>query len=116
MLPRACRAFLQVEQQGSAEEGAPAGTRSLTGRGDVGDHRNVRESSVGAFRRSWPEAGTHARRRSVVQKSGGAVEDAAPGEEAAEDLRVTGVNPFAAELKGVVGLDECEPDANVGAP
>src|SRR4029078_5910756 len=55
--------------------------------------------------RGRTEAARRGRRR-VAQETGDAVEDVAPFEESAEDLRVARVNPLAAGLPGVPAADD----------
>src|SRR5262249_34170994 len=55
-------------------------------------------------------------RRGIVEKPGYAVKNIAAGKEAAKDLRVAAVNPFAADLPCVFAANEREAVAHVCAP
>src|SRR5919107_1004509 len=62
------------------------------------------------------EAGAEGGGRGVAQEARHAVEDVAPLEEAAEDLRVAAVQPLAAELRRVVAGDDRDVVLELRAP
>src|SRR5438445_10351989 len=98
--------MLQIKQKWSASDSRAAAASII----------EIAKSAIGALDSARAEAIAERGWRCVVKEAGDAIEDVAACEESAEDLRVTGVNPFATELKGVLALDEGEAVANVGAP
>ncbi len=96
---------LQVEQERAA------GRRRPGGAGGWGGHVGAVRAADGARAEA-----ARGRGRGVAQEAGHAVEDVAPLEEAAEDLRVAAVHPLAAELGGVVARDDGEVVLELRAP
>src|SRR5258708_990348 len=101
---------LEIEKQWAPGEGAAV--RAVAANGD---QRNVCEATVGAFRGAGTETDAIRSRRRVVEEGVNAVKDVATGKEAAENLGIAAMNPFAAELPGVLAFNDREIIANVGA-
>src|SRR5260221_2732156 len=102
--------MLEIQEERATGEGAAVGAVA----GSC-DQRNVCKAAVSALRGAGTEANATGRRRRVVEKTSHAVEDVAAGEKATENLGIAAVNPFGAELPGVLTFNDGKIVADVGA-
>src|ERR1700687_1266622 len=111
------RAMLQIEKQrATGEQRTRRASRIFLRIGVRLEESKIRPCAIRAFCRRWPEARSERFRRCIAQEACHAVKDVTPGEEAAEDLRIYAVQPFAAELPIVFAGDNREAIAQIGAP